>query len=175
MASTKLAGPGGEREGRVEIIIIAAMAVNRVIGREQAIPWNIPEEQQHFKEVTWGHPLIMGRKTFAAIGRPLPGRRNIVVTRNPAFAATGCETAPNLGSALTLCADSAKVFVIGGEQLFVQALPRTETIILTTIPREVAGDTFLPPFEQEFSLISSRSISGPEPYRIDIYRRKGHG
>jgi dihydrofolate reductase len=155
--------------------MIAAMAANRVIGRQQAIPWHIPGEQQHFREVTWGHPLIMGRKTFAAIGRPLPGRRNIVVSRNPALVATGCEMVPSLDAALTLCVGSAKVFVIGGEQLFAQALPLTDTIILTTLPREVAGDTFFPPFEQEFSLVSSRQVSGPDPYCIHVYRRQGQG
>lgn len=155
--------------------MIAAMAENRVIGRQQTIPWHIPDELRHFKEVTWGHPLIMGRKTFDSIGRPLPGRRNIVVTRNPAFAASGCEIAPSLEAALALCADSDKVFVIGGEQLFVQALPQTDTIILTTIARQVEGDTFLPPFEEAFCLVSTQAVSAPEPYRIDLYRRKGQG
>lgn len=155
--------------------MIGAMALNRVIGRGAAIPWRIPGDLRHFKETTWSHPVIMGRKTFESIGQPLPGRRNIVLSRNGAFAAMGCEVAPSLGAALTLCAGAAKVFVIGGEQLYVQALPLAETIILTTLEREVEGDAFFPYFEQEFCQIRGESKNEPEPYRIEVYRRKRQG
>lgn len=159
----------------MEIVIIAAMAMNRVIGRGQSMPWHIPGEQQRFKKTTWGHPLIMGRKTYESIGRPLPGRRNIVISRNKHYLATGCETTSTLTAALELCADSEKVFVIGGEQVFAQALPRTDTIILTTILREVEGDTFFPVFEQHFDMVSRELVTETDPYMIEVYRRKQKG
>ena len=151
------------------------MAMNRVIGRGQNMPWHIPGEQQRFKKTTWGHPLIMGRKTYESIGRPLPGRRNIVVSRNEHYLATGCETASTLSAALDLCADTEKAFVIGGEQVFTQALPRTDTIILTTILREVEGDTFFPVFEQHFDKVSRELVPEADPYMIEVYRRKQKG
>lgn len=160
----------------MEIVIIAAMAMNRVIGRGQNMPWHIPGEQQRFKKTTWGHPLIMGRKTYESIGRPLPGRRNIVISRNKHYLATGCETASTLAAALDLCADTEKVFVIGGEQVFTQALPRTDTIILTTILREVKGDAFFPVFEQHFDKVSRELVTeATDPYMIEVYRRKQKG
>jgi dihydrofolate reductase len=156
----------------MEIIMIAAMAANRVIGRQLTIPWDLPGELAHFKRRTWGYPLIMGRKTFESIGRALPGRRNIVISRNTNFQAPGCELAQSLDAALALCRDSDKVFVIGGEQLYAQALPLADTIILTTLEREVAGDAFFPAFEQDFDPVSSESIVEPETYSIEVYRRK---
>lgn len=157
----------------MEVVLIAAMSANRVIGKNQAIPWHIPGEHQRFKKTTWGYPLIMGRKTFESIGRALPGRRNIVISRNADFTAQGCETALDLNAALGMCSDAARVFVIGGEQVFIQALPLTDTIILTTIPRQVDGDTFFPEFETNFSQVSREEIMAPEPYVVEIYRRRG--
>ena len=153
------------------VVIIAAMSTNRVIGKKQTIPWHIPGEQQRFKEMTWGYPLIMGRKTFESIGRPLPGRRNIVITRNADSIGAGCETALTLDAALALCTGAERVFVIGGEQIFVQALTVTDTIILTTIPRQVDGDTFFPGFEQNFIKVSREEVIGPAPYVVEVYRR----
>lgn len=155
----------------MEIIIIVAMSVNRVIGRAQTIPWHIPGEQRRFKETTWGHPLIMGRKTHDSIGRPLPGRRNIIISRNTAFQAQGCEITQGLDTALALCQGAEKVFIIGGEQIFVQALPLTNAVILTTILRQVEGDTFFPAFEQDFVLVSRELVSEPEAYTVEAYRR----
>jgi len=156
----------------MEVVIIAAMSTNRVIGINQTIPWHIPGEQQRFKETTWGSPLIMGRKTFESIGRPLPGRRNIVISRNGDFKAEGCETAPDLDKALVLCANAEKVFVLGGEQIFIEALPLADTIILTTIPRQVEGDTFFPGFEPHFIKVSRETIVAPEPYFVEVYRKR---
>lgn len=156
----------------MEIIIIVAMAANRVIGYNGTIPWHIPGEQRRFRDATWGWPLIMGRKTYDSIGRPLPGRRNIVITRQVGYQAEGCETANSFEEALTLCAGTAKVFVIGGEQIFVHSLPVTDTVILTTIPREIEGDTFLPPFEKDFIVVNKELVAEPEPYTIEVYRRK---
>jgi len=155
--------------------MIAAMSANRVIGREQGIPWHIPAEQRHFRESTWGHPVIMGRKTFDSLGKPLPGRRNIVISRRGPHAMAGCETSPSLEAALALCAGVDKVFIIGGEQLYAQALPVTDTIILTTIAREVEGDALFPAFEQDFQRISRTTFCEPEIYHIDVYHRKRQG
>ena len=160
----------------MQVIIIAAMAANRVIGKEQAMPWHLPAEQLHFKETTWGAPVIMGRKTFESIGRPLPGRRNIVISGDEKFAARGCELAPDLKAALALCTGAKQAFVVGGEQIFTQALPLADTIILTTLAREVEGDAFFPVFEQDFDRIDRKEIrTDPEPYVIEVYRRKAAG
>ena len=159
----------------MEVIIIAAMAANRVIGRQQTIPWHIRGELTHFKERTWGYPVVMGRKTFESIGQPLLGRRNIVISRNRNFMAPGCEVAQGLVAGLNLCRGSEKAFVIGGEQLFTEALPMADTIILTTLSREVEGDVFFPDFGQAFVLVSREIIAEPEPYTIDVYRSKQKG
>lgn len=159
----------------MEIIIIVAMAENRVIGRNGTIPWHVPGEQRRFRDTTWGWPLIMGRKTYESIGRPLPGRRNIVITRQVDYQVAGCETSNSLDDALVRCAGMGKVFVIGGEQIFAQALPVTDTIILTTIPGEFDGDTFLPVFENDFIVGNTECVVAPEPYTIEVYHRKTGG
>lgn len=156
----------------MEVVVIAAMTKQRVIGHQKAIPWHILGEQQHFKQTTWGHPVIMGRKTFQSIGRPLPGRRNIVISRQPDFVATGCETALTLDTALALCDGAERAFIIGGEQVYRQALPLTDTVIITTIDREVDGDAFFPEFEPNFIKVSQQVITEPEPYLIEVYRRR---
>ena len=115
----------------MELILIAAMASNRVIGRENTIPWNIPGEQTRFKDTTMGHSLIMGRKTWESIGKPLPGRRNIVVTRNSDFQAPGAEIVHSLKEGLALTEGTEKVFIIGGAQLYHLSLERADTLILT--------------------------------------------
>ena len=155
-----------------EIILIAAMAANRVIGRGNIIPWHIPGEQQRFKELTMGHALIMGRKTRQAIGRPLPGRRNIVISRNPGYRADGSEVVHSLAEGFALCGGETKIFVIGGEQIYRLALPVADTLVLSVLPRAVDGDACFPEFSSsEFKLTSSREIQGAEPYVIRIYTR----
>ena len=157
----------------MELILIAAMAANRVIGRNNTIPWQIPEEMAHFKATTMGHPLIMGRKTYASIGGPLPGRRNIIVTANPSFQVhSDCTVAVSLAQAITLCEGADKVFVIGGAQLYRAALPLAHTLILTVIGKDFAGDTFFPDFsDQPFLLVDSHEIGASVPLTIKIYRR----
>lgn len=156
----------------MEIILIAAMAANRVIGRGSEIPWHLPGEQKRFKEITWGHPLIMGRKTFESIGRPLPGRRNIVITRNDQWQATGCEVAGSMEKALQCCRDADKVFVIGGAQIYQLAMPLATGLILTTFDAEVDGDVYFPEFSKEdFAPIYSESIVGEIPYVMTIWQR----
>ncbi|WP_457572754.1 dihydrofolate reductase [Desulfolithobacter sp.] len=159
----------------MEILLIAAMAANRVIGHNNAIPWDIPEEQARFKEITMGHPLIMGRKTWESIGRPLPGRRNIVVTRNRSYRAPGAETASGLDEALDLCRSdqAARVFVIGGEQLYRLAMPLAQTLILTVLDQPYSGDTSFPHFdEEEFRLVDSVPVAAAQPYTIQTWQRR---
>ena len=156
----------------MEIILIAAMASNRVIGRNNRIPWHLPGEQKRFRETTWGHTIIMGRKTHESIGRPLPGRRNIVITRNPDYYAMGCEVATSLDLAYTLCPGDERVFNIGGEQLYRQGIKDADTLILTVLQKQVAGDVFFPEFsEMEFKLVQSEEVSALIPYSILTYQR----
>jgi dihydrofolate reductase len=156
----------------VEVIIIAAMAANRVIGRGNTIPWHLPEELQWFKATTMGHVLIMGRKTHESIGRPLPGRRTIVISRNPDLRLPGCTTARSLDQALKLCAGHDKVFIAGGAQIYALALPLADTILLSILTQEIAGDTFFPPVPaEEFTEIARRTIPGPIPYTRITYQR----
>ena len=157
----------------MELIIIAAMAANRVIGCHNTIPWQIPEDMAHFKATTMGHPLIMGRRTYESIGAPLPGRINIVVSANPRFRANSeCFVVASLFEAIRLCAASDKAFVIGGEQLFRAALPLAHTIILTKIDQEYEGDTFFPDFsDSSFVLTSSQPLAAAVPVRIETYHR----
>ena len=154
----------------MEVIIIVAMSLNRVIGRGQEIPWHIPGEQSRFKEITMGQPLIMGRKTFESIGKPLPGRRNIIVSRNKQYTVTGCDVVGSFNEALKICADNGKVFVIGGEQIFKQALPVVQTIILTTVLRHIEGDVYFPCFTG-FKRVDYEKIEGPDPYMVEVFKR----
>lgn len=157
----------------MELILIAAMAANRVIGRQGDIPWNIPGEQTRFKEITMGHSLLMGRRTWESIGRPLPGRRNIVVTRNPVFRAPGAEVAHSLEEGLALTEGDEKVFIIGGSQLYRLALNRADTLILTELEQEIAGDAFFPAFScPPFALVRTEEVTGTTPYSIRTYQRR---
>jgi dihydrofolate reductase len=123
-------------------LIVAAAA--GVIGRDNAMPWHLPADLAHFKVHTWGKPIVMGRKTYEAIGKPLPGRRNIVVTRDPGWRAAGVTVAHSLDEALAACGDAPEVMVIGGAQLYAAALPRATRIHLTEIHAAIEGDTWFP-------------------------------
>jgi dihydrofolate reductase len=126
--------------------LIVAMAQNRVIGYENKMPWHLPAELAYFKRITTGHPIIMGRKTFDSIGRPLPNRRNIVVSRNANFHSPGVEVANSLESALAFCANE-NPFVIGGASLYAEALAITQKLYITEIDADLVGDTFFPPID----------------------------
>ena len=128
--------------------LVVAMAANRVIGRDNALPWHLPADLAHFKRVTWGHPVVMGRRTYESIGKPLPGRKNIVVTRNRAFQAPGCTVAPSLEAAWRAAGDADEVCVIGGTSLFEETLPLADVIHLTEVEADVPGDTYFPEFER---------------------------
>jgi len=115
-----------------------------VIGRGGALPWHLPDDLKHFKAVTLGKPVLMGRRTFESIGRPLPGRRNIVLSSGPAIAVPGIETVATLQEALQRCADVAECCVIGGAALYAAALPLAQVIYLTRVQDAVAGDVHFP-------------------------------
>jgi dihydrofolate reductase len=127
-----------------ELAIIAALAANRVIGIENHLPWHLPEDLQHFKALTLGKPILMGRKTYESIGRPLPGRRNIVITRNPDWSALHIETVHSLEAALALVADAPEIMLIGGAELYQQGLARADRLYLTELADAYAGDAFFP-------------------------------
>ena len=131
-----------------KIYLVAAVASNGVIGRGGQLPWHLPEDLKHFKRLTLGHPVIMGRRTWESLGRPLPGRDNIVVTRQAGYDATGAAVASSLEAALALCAGEPVVFVIGGQQLFAESLPLAAGLVLTEIYREYAGDTWFPQYDR---------------------------
>jgi dihydrofolate reductase len=124
------------------ISMIVARSRNLVIGKENKIPWKISADLQFFKKVTMGYPIIMGRKTWESIGRPLPGRRNIVVSRNTSYSAVGAELVSSLEQALDLLKEFNRVFVIGGQQLFNQAFPLADELFITEIELQVEGDTY---------------------------------
>jgi dihydrofolate reductase len=128
--------------------IIVAVAQNNVIGMNGKMPWHLPAELQYFKRITMGHPIIMGRKTFDSIGRVLPGRRNIVVTRNQDWRHDGVDVVHSIADAMALVGH-ADAFVIGGATLYEEALNHADQIYLTAIDAEVAGDTFFPAINRD--------------------------
>jgi dihydrofolate reductase len=130
-----------------EIVIIAAVARNRVIGKDNRLLWNIPEDMAHFKALTSGHTVVMGRKTWESLPprfRPLPGRRNIVISRQPDYAAPGAEVADSLENALKLASTAAVVFVIGGEQIYTQAMAVADRLEITEVDLAPEGDAWFP-------------------------------
>jgi len=123
------------------------MAENGVIGRANALPWHLPNDLKRFKALTTGHSIVMGRRTFESIGRALPGRRTIVITRNPDFSAPDVELARSLDAALELTAGEDEVFVVGGAELYRAALPRADRLYLTLVHAEVRGDVRFPAWD----------------------------
>lgn len=139
---------------RPQIALIWAMARNRVIGRDNTLPWRLPADLAHFKSLTTGHPVIMGRKTFESLGRPLPNRINIVITRDRSFSPAGCLVAHSLDEAFHLgtlheASVRPELFVIGGENLYSQALVLADRLYVTLVDAEVEGDACFPDFEWE--------------------------
>jgi dihydrofolate reductase len=159
------------------ISLIVAMASNRVIGDRGEIPWKIPGEQKMFKKITMGHTMIMGRKTYEAIGRALPGRVNIVVTRQTGYTAPDCIVAHDLNGALESCPSGEdEAFIIGGGQIYQETISSADRIYLTVLTRAVAGDTYFPEFpEADFKIIKSDCIDAVEPYHFYIYERLRQG
>jgi dihydrofolate reductase len=133
---------------RRRISLIVAMARNRTIGLDNRLPWHVPEDLKHFKTLTMGHHMIMGRKTYESIGRPLPGRTTVIVSRDPGYRENGCLTATSLEDALAACGDDPEIFFVGGATLYAQALRYAQRLYLTEIERDVEGDAFFPEFER---------------------------
>jgi len=148
---------------------IAAMSLNRVIGAGGKIPWLLPEDFKWFKKMTAGHVIVMGRKTFESIGKPLPNRTTIVLSRSQ-FHHPGVQTVGNLAD-LGPLAVGREVFICGGAQVYEQALPLCSDLFLTLVKREVVGDTFFPPFEDKFELIEE--ICDTQDFKIQHYRHRG--
>jgi dihydrofolate reductase len=160
---------------RPRVNLIVAWARNGVIGRGGTLPWHLPEDLRHFKRTTMGYPIVMGRRTWDSIGRALPGRRSIVVTRNPRWSAPGCETAASLDQALVLSEGAAEVFVIGGAQLFELALARAQRLFVTEIDADFEGDTRFPPIDLACWRETAREHLAPAPGRafgIDFVTRE---
>ena len=153
--------------------LIAAVARNRVIGRGNAMPWHLPEDLKRFKQITLGHPIVMGRRTYESIGRPLPGRENIVVTRNADLALPGIRLAASLSAALEL-AGERPVFVIGGAEIYRLALPLADRLYLTEVDADIEGDTYFPEFDRAQWQETAREASPPDsplPYAFVTYAR----
>jgi dihydrofolate reductase len=132
----------------MKLSVIAAIASNGVIGRDNALPWRIPEDLRHFKGLTMGHHLIMGRKTYESLGRLLPGRTTVIVSHNQDYSVPGAIVVDSLGKALQACGSDQEVFVVGGAQLYLDALPLADRLYLTLIDAEFSGDVFFPPYDQ---------------------------
>jgi len=150
---------------------IVAMTRNRVIGKDNKIPWRLPGEQKWFKEVTMGHPILMGRKTFESIGRPLPGRRNLVVTRTGEFAGVDLIHDLNVFDPGPYELDGAEVFVIGGAKVYQALLDRCDMIYATVVKGGYEGDAYFPEFESQFEI--SETIRETPEFDIFCYRRAG--
>ncbi|GGY02988.1 dihydrofolate reductase [Paludibacterium paludis] len=158
---------------RPRLTLVAAMARGRVIGVNNTLPWHLPEDLKHFKATTLGKPVIMGRKTYDSIGRPLPGRRNIVVTRQAEWRRDGVEAAPSLEAALALAGDADEVCLIGGAELYRQAIGLADRLALTLIDAGFDGDAFFPEIDpclwQETSRETHVSAAGL-PYAFVDYQ-----
>lgn len=149
------------------ISVIAALAKNRVIGIDNRLPWRLPEDLAHFKALTLGHPVLMGRKTFESLGRPLPGRLNVVITRNPDYHQDGVTRADSIPAALAACSDHDEVFFIGGAELYAQAIPLADRLYLTEVDIEVAGDAWFPEFDPlAFREVERESHTGEKADRL---------
>ena len=158
------------------VSLIVAMGKNRVIGANGAIPWRLPNELQLFKRVTMGHHIIMGRKTWESIGRLLPGRTTVIVTRQKDYAVAGATVTHSLETALDACRDDSEVFVIGGGELYRAALPMADRIYLTTVDAEPAGDTRMPTFdEDDWREVSAEAFAADakhaHDYRFSVLER----
>lgn len=150
---------------------------NRVIGKENDIPWRIPRDWQYVRKVTEGHPIILGRKNLESIGRILPGRRNIVLTRDKNFTFNGCEVVHSMKEVFEICRNEKEIFIFGGEQIYNLFLPYTEKMYITRIQHEFEGDTYFPELNyDEWNEVSVKKgitdEENPYTYYFYIYERK---
>ncbi len=162
----------------MKLTLIAAVARNGAIGKNNGLLWHEPQDQRHFRAATMGHPVVMGRKTWDSLParfRPLPGRRNVVVTGNATLQFDGAESAPSLQQALQRLATEDQVFVIGGAQLYAQALPLADEMMLTEIDTDLDGDVSFPPWPAaEWNVLERRLATAADatPFAFVTYRRK---
>ena len=153
----------------VRLTLVVAASDNHVIGREGGLPWHIPEDLKRFRQLTWGKPVLMGRRTFEAIGRPLPGRRNIVISRQPGLEIEGCEMAATVDDALALVSGQPEVMVIGGGEIYRALLPRADCIEMTRVHDNVEGDTCFPELDpKEWDLVASQERTAREGSPVDL-------
>jgi dihydrofolate reductase len=151
------------------ITIVVAMTRNRVIGSNGDMPWHLPADLKHFKAVTWGKPMIMGRKTFASIGKALPGRRNLVISRSPQAPEDGVEWFTSLPAALAACNDCEEVMIVGGGMLYQQALPLAQRLWLTEVDCELEGDTWFPAIDNnDWHEVEASVHQADERHRYDL-------
>lgn len=155
------------------ISLIAAMARNRVIGKDNRLPWNLPADMKRFRELTLGKPVIMGRKTFESIGRPLPKRKNIIITRDKNYRAEGCIVVHSAKDALKAAEESNEVMIIGGEQIFSEFMPLADRMYLTFIEEGFEGDAYFPQFSQdEWKETSREEYSNDMRYSFVNFEKK---
>lgn len=156
------------------IKFVVAYSDNRAIGRDNALPWRLPSDLAHFKRSTLGQPIIMGRNTWESLGRPLPGRPNLVISRNPGFKADGAQVFSSLQEALTACSNNPTVCIIGGAQIFELALPIANEVIATEVHAHVDGDVFFPMLDntqwQETERVAQPSENGYD-FDFVVYKR----
>ncbi|MFT5083649.1 MAG: dihydrofolate reductase [Lentisphaeria bacterium] len=166
----------------VSLAIVVAVAENGTIGKQNGLPWRLPEDLKYFKKTTMGHPVVMGRKTYESIGRPLPGRDNIVITRQEGWSVEGVQIAHSIGDAIvqaSACATSRRVeqiMVIGGAELYTRVLPQCECLYLTEVHSIVEGDAFFPEFDRNLWVEISRQFHSasevnPYPYSFVVLKR----
>jgi len=150
----------------MSISLIVAVSTNNVIGVRGALPWHISEDLRRFRRLTTGKPVVMGRKTYASIGKPLPERRNIVISRDPQFTATGCDIVASPDAAIELTGDSAEVMVIGGSQIYAAFLPLARRIYLTRVHAHVDGDTYFAALDEaHWKLVACEEYAANEARR----------
>lgn len=158
------------------ISIIVAMAKNRTIGVNNTLPWRCPEDLKHFKSLTMGHHIIMGRKTYESIGKPLPGRTTVVVSRDCSLKIEGCIVTDSLHAAIAACATDDHIFIVGGADIYAQSIQFADTLFITEVQKDVAGDAWFPEFDRAAWQEVSREIHHqeiPEPLEFHFveYRR----
>lgn len=155
------------------ISIIVAASENNVIGRQGDLPWRLSDDLKRFKAITMGKPIVMGRKTWESIGRPLPGRQNIVITRRDGYAAEGCDVVGSVQEAVTAAADAEEIMVIGGSEIYGLFLPVTERLYLTRVHADVEGDVFLPVIDaKDWRLVSNERHTADENNEFDFSFRR---
>ena len=163
-------------ENDIPVVLVLAAAQNGVIGRGDALPWDLPDDLQHFKRTTLGRPIIMGRKTFESLPKALPNRTNIVITRNTDYTAADAVVCSSLEAALKIAAEDPQPFIIGGGEIYKEALPLSDQLELTRVHKEYEGDTFFPDIDPEhWELVNEENHTGESevlPHSYLTYQRK---